>query len=51
LANNPITLEYSINNGTDWNIIAQNISNSGNYTWTTPNISSASVQLRMKAID
>ncbi|MDD3804178.1 MAG: FlgD immunoglobulin-like domain containing protein, partial [bacterium] len=32
-----VRLQYSYNGGTDWNLIADNLSNTGSYEWTVPN--------------
>jgi len=46
-----VTIEYSIDNGTNWlNIVTTN-SASGNYTWSIPNISSAEVKIRLSDPD
>ncbi len=43
-------LEYSTNNGTSWQMISNSIAASArNFTWTTPNINSEKVQVRITA--
>ncbi|MGE3063536.1 MAG: FlgD immunoglobulin-like domain containing protein [bacterium] len=32
-----VRLQYSYNGGTDWNLITDNLSNTGSYEWTVPN--------------
>lgn len=48
---NPITLEYSTNNGSNWNVISSTLPNTGSYTWTLPNINWNQAKLRIKARD
>jgi hypothetical protein len=46
---NSVKLEYSINNGTNWNLIISPTSSTGSYTWTIPN--TPSYQCRIKVSD
>ncbi|MCF8267463.1 MAG: FG-GAP-like repeat-containing protein, partial [Ignavibacteriales bacterium] len=47
---NLITIELSINNGTSWVVIAENVSaDSGFYNWIIPKVSSDSCLLRLSA--
>lgn len=48
---NPITLEYSTNNGANWTVISSTVPNTGSYTWNVPNISSTQSMVRMKVHD
>lgn len=48
---NPITLEYSSNNGTNWTVISSTLPNTGSYNWNVPNFSSTQSKLRMKVRD
>jgi hypothetical protein len=48
---NPITLEYTTNNGVSWTSIATNEANDGAYTWSAPSINSQTVKLRITAVD
>jgi hypothetical protein len=41
-------LEYSINNGTTWNLISSGEANDGTYAWTVPNTPSTQALLRMR---
>lgn len=47
----PITLWYSLDNGSNWNQIATNLPNSWNYTWNIGNLNSSQVRVRMQAKD
>jgi len=38
--NSTVNLTYSLDSGVTWNTIANNVSNSGAYTWTIPNVNS-----------
>lgn len=51
LPTNPITLEYSTNNWTNWSVISSNLPNTGSYTWTVANTSSNQSLIRMKVRD
>lgn len=42
-----VTLEYSADNGSTWNNIITNISNTGNYPWTVPAINSNNALVRV----
>lgn len=45
-----VKLEYTLNNGTSWTVIASSVAAStGSYTWTVPN--SASTQARVRVTD
>ncbi len=48
---NPITLEYSTDNWTNWVVISNSLPNTWSYVWNMWNINSTQVKLRMKAID
>lgn len=48
---NPITLEYSTNNGTNWSSIATSLANTGSYNWTIPSINTATALVRITATD
>lgn len=47
----PITLEYSLNNGWVWNVLVNNISNSWSYNWSIWALNSTQAKLRIKARD
>ena len=51
LATNPITLEYSLNNGVTWSQIATSLSNSGTYAWAMPGFNSTTAKIRVTAVD
>lgn len=51
LATQPVSLEYSLNSGSTWTNIVSHVTNTGSYTWTTPNIDSDTVRLRLWAVD
>ena len=51
LATNPITLDYSSNNGTNYTQIATNQANDWTYTWTLPSINSSQVLAKITAVD
>ena len=40
--NAPLKIEYSTDNGSNWNIIESSIPNSGSYIWTIPNMATTS---------
>jgi hypothetical protein len=45
-----VKLEYTVNNGLTWNTIVENLTNLGNYTWSTPSISvSTNVKVRISS--
>lgn len=50
LANSPITLAYSTD-GTTFTTIATNLVNSGSYSWSLPSIESATVKIKITALD
>src|SRR6478609_6011195 len=49
LASTFVKLEYSVNNGSTWNLIESGANNTGTYTWTVPD--AASVQCLIKVSD
>lgn len=51
MANNPISISYSIDNGINWNIIVANTANNSTYNWTVPSIDNDQVILKVTAID
>jgi hypothetical protein len=51
LADNPITLEYSLDSGTGWTSIATGEANDGTYTWTTLDASDSEMRIRITATD
>ncbi|MCP5107313.1 MAG: hypothetical protein GY950_28255 [bacterium] len=46
-----VIIEYSINSGTSWSIIAQGVSNTGNYSWTVPDTPSDNCLVRISGTD
>lgn len=46
-----VSLKYTTDGGSTFTSIAENRSNSGNYSWTVPNISSDTVQIFVTAYD
>jgi hypothetical protein len=42
-----VNIDYSLDNGSTWVNIVTNVTNSGTYTWTLPNVNSASALLRV----
>ena len=38
-----VTLEYTVDNGTTWNLVAASVDNTGSYTWNLPDIQHQSV--------
>lgn len=51
MANNPISIFYSIDNGINWNTIVANTANNSSYNWTVPSIDNDQVILKVTAID
>ena len=51
LATNPIKLEYSIDNGVNYVVLAENLANSGTYDWAIPDLDSSTVLLKLTAYD
>ena len=52
LKNNPVSLDYSLDNGATFvNSMAAGYSNGGSFTWTTPLLTSAAVRVRISVID
>jgi len=46
-----VRLEYSTDNGANWNMIAESAANIGHYTWTIPQCSSTDCLVRITEID
>ncbi len=46
-----IDLEYSVDNGANWNLIASGLTNSGKYFWLVPNTASTQAKVRATAHD
>ena len=46
-----VDLEYSTDNGTNWNPIASGLSNSGSYLWSVPNTPTTQARVRATAHD
>ncbi len=45
---NDVRIEYSINNGQNWNLIAASVpASAGTYTWNVPNVNSISALIRV----
>lgn len=51
LWSNPINIDYSTNNWSTWNNIAQNEVNDWSYTWNTWNINSSTLKIRITVKD
>lgn len=51
LGETPITIEYSLNGGVNWDTIAANVANTGTYSWVVPNLSSSNCLVRVTAVD
>lgn len=51
LASLPVSLEYSQDSGSTWTNVVSGVANSGSYNWTTPNINSNNVRVRLWASD
>lgn len=49
LGTNPITLHYSLNNGSTWTLMASDLPNSGSYLWSTPGFNSSKAKIRITA--
>jgi hypothetical protein len=47
----PITIDYSVDSGSNWTQIATGEVNDGTYTWTTPDLTDEEVQVRITAVD
>lgn len=47
LISNQVKIEYSINNGAAWNLIATNLPNNNFYSWQVPNTPSTSCKVRI----
>ena len=47
----PITIEYSIDAGTSWTVIAADVENTGSYPWTVPNLNSSNCLVKVTAVD
>jgi photosystem II stability/assembly factor-like uncharacterized protein len=47
LISNLVKIEYSINNGSSWNLVANNIPNSNFYVWLVPNTPSSNCKVRI----
>ncbi|MDR3667776.1 MAG: hypothetical protein P4L35_13105, partial [Ignavibacteriaceae bacterium] len=44
---NTVKIEFTSNNGTDWNTIANNLPSSGSYAWSLPDINSTQCKVRV----
>jgi len=42
-----VKIEYTTNNGTSWNVIANSAANTGSFSWTVPNIPSSDCKVRV----
>jgi hypothetical protein len=51
LAADPITIYYSENDGSSWDLIVGSLPNTGRYDWTVPRITSTNCRVRVEAID
>ncbi|MFC1495973.1 S8 family serine peptidase [Candidatus Margulisiibacteriota bacterium] len=51
LATAPITLYYSTDNGVTYTLIASDLSNSGSYSWTVPEVNSSKCKIKLCAED
>lgn len=51
LSENPISLYYSTDGGTTYNVIASSIANTGTYNWTVPNLHTSSEKIKIEARD
>jgi hypothetical protein len=47
----PVNLDYSLDSGATWSTMASALANSGSYNWTTPNVNSNNVRVRISAAD
>ncbi len=45
------SLDYSLDNGVTWSVIAAGIANSGSYNWTAPLVDSSAVRVRVSLSD
>jgi photosystem II stability/assembly factor-like uncharacterized protein len=48
LVSNLVKIEYSINNGTGWNLVANNVPNTNYYQWLVPNTPSSNCRVIIK---
>ncbi|MCP4536600.1 MAG: hypothetical protein GY832_05590 [Chloroflexi bacterium] len=51
LVTNPITLAYSLDDGTHWTSLATALANTGTYSWTTPITSTTQARVHIEAVD
>ena len=51
LAVNPITIQYSVNEGNTWTNIVSNEANDGTYSWSLPSISTNEARIKVLAED
>ena len=49
--NEPVKLEYSSQNGSDWHVIDSNTQNDGSYTWIIPSLNSDSCLVRISFVN
>jgi len=47
----PITLRYSTDGGSSWNLITQEVANTGTYSWTVPSVNTTEARVRVEAED
>jgi hypothetical protein len=48
---NPITISYSTNSGSTWSSIVSGTANDASYSWTVPEINTATARVRVQAVD
>ncbi|MHC4395457.1 MAG: SUMF1/EgtB/PvdO family nonheme iron enzyme [Planctomycetota bacterium] len=46
-----VKIEYSINNGTDWNDVNNSVPNTGSYDWTVPEVTSPNCLVRISDVN
>jgi len=51
LVANPISIYYSVNNGSSWQLIVSSIANTGSYSWAIADLNSDFVKIRVSAED
>ncbi len=51
LAEKPVSLSFSLDNGTTWEDIARNVANTGSLEWEIPNKDSHSALVRLSVVD
>jgi len=51
LSTGPVTILYSLDGGSSWEIVASGVANTGSYPWTTPGSETGQALVKVEAVD